>query len=165
MEDILDIFQTVVAKASGITADSALASLFSARADLMELTENSHEASLRPKSPGGLSHAERAGLACRMAKLNNDSALVTHYESLFGDGSQSLADTSFDGGSDARLKAIIRHTDLITTKPKEAAAGDVLALQSVGMNDPDIVRLSQLIAFLSYQIRVVHSLRLMAEVA
>ena len=113
----MDIFQTVVAKASGITADSALAGVFSARADLMELTENSHEASLRPKNPGGLSRAERAGLACRMAKLNNDSALVTHYESLFGDGSQSLADTSLDGGSDARLKAIIRHTDLITTNP------------------------------------------------
>jgi uncharacterized protein YciW len=165
MEDMLDIFQTVVAKASGITDDSPLASVFSGRTDLMELTENSHEASLRPKNPGGLSHAERAGLACRMARINNDSVLATHYESLFGDGSKALSDTGFDGGSNARLKAIVRHTDLITTNPKEAAAGDVAALQSVGMNDPDIVRLSELIAFVSYQIRVVHSLRLMAEVA
>ena len=161
----MDIFQTVVAKASGISADSSLASVFSGRADLMELTENSHEASLRPTHPGGLSHAERAGLACRMAKLNNEPLLAAHYEGLFGEGSQTLSDTGFDGGSDARLKAIIRHSDLVTTDPKTAVAGDVLALQSVGMNDPDIVRLSELIAFVSYQIRVVHSLRLMAEVA
>ncbi|MBC8281693.1 MAG: hypothetical protein H8E48_12985 [Chloroflexi bacterium] len=161
----MDIFQTVVAKAAGITADSKLASVFSGRADLMELTENSHEASLRPKQSGGLSHAERAGLACRMAKLNNEAILAAHYESLFGDGSQALSDTAFDGGSDARLKAIVRHTDLVTTNPKTAVAGDVAALQSVGMNDPDIVRLSELIAFVSYQIRVVQSLRLMAEVA
>ncbi|MBC8279870.1 MAG: hypothetical protein H8E48_03695, partial [Chloroflexi bacterium] len=93
------------------------------------------------------------------------SVLAAHYEDLFGAGSQVLSDTGFDGGSDARLKAIIRHTDLVTTEPKSAVAGDVLALQSVGMNDPDIVRLSELIAFVSYQIRVVHSLRLMAEVA
>lgn len=161
----MDIFQTVVAKASGITADGPLAGVFSGRANLMELTENSHEASLRPKQTGGLSHAERAGLACRMAKLNDDAILATHYEGLFGDGSQALADTAFDGGSDARLKAIVRHTDLVTTNPKTAVAEDVSALQSVGMNDPDIVRLSQLIAFVSYQIRVVHTLRLMAEVA
>ena len=79
--------------------------------------------------------------------------------------SQTLSDTTFDGGSDSRLKAIVRHTDLVTLNPKTAVAGDVAALQSIGMNDPDIVRLSQLIAFVSYQIRVVQSLRLMAEIA
>jgi len=34
-----------------------------------------------------------------------------------------------------------------------------------GLDDADIVRLSELIAFLSYQIRVIAGLRLMAEVA
>ena len=84
---------------------------------------------------------------------------------MFGDGSQTLSDITFDGGSDSRLNAIVRHTALVTLNPKTAVAGDVAALQSIGMNDPDIVRLSQLIAFVSYQIRVVQSLRLMAEIA
>ena len=162
---MLDIFQTVVAKAAGFTPGSPLAGVFSGRADLMELTENSHEASLRPNTPGGLSHAERAGLACRISNLNGEEILASHYESLFGDGSQTLSDITFDGGSDSRLNAIVRHTDLVTLNPKTAVAGDVAALQSIGMNDPDIVRLSQLIAFVSYQIRVVQSLRLMAEIA
>jgi len=80
-------------------------------------------------------------------------------------GSQVIANTGFDGGDDARLKAIIRHTDLITTNPKEATAEDIAALRAAGLDDADIVRLSELIAFVSYQVRVVAGLRLMAEVA
>jgi len=161
----LEIFETIVAKASGISAASPLAGAVSLRSDILELTENSHEASLRPNQPGGLSHAERAGLACRIAKLNDDAVLARHYETLFGVGSQALADTGFDGGGDARMKAIIRHTDLVTMNPKDAKADDVSALRSAGLDDADIVRLSELIAFIAYQITVVAGLRLMAEVA
>jgi len=161
----LDIFETIVAKAAGVSAASPLAGALSLRSDIMELTENSHQASLRPNQLGGLSHAERAGLACRIAKRNNEPVLARHYETLFSVGSQALADTGFDGGDDARLRAIIRHTDLVTLNPKDAKAEDVSALRSAGLDDPDIVRLSELIAFVAYQIRVVAGLRLMAEVA
>ena len=160
----MDIFDTVVVKASGISADSSLASVLVMRSDILELTEKSHEASLRPNQSGGLSHAERAGLACRIAKRNNEAVLAQHYKTLFGDGSQAIADTDFEGDDD-RMKAIIRHTDLVTLNPKDATAEDVSALRSAGLDDADIVRLSELIAFIAYQIRVVAGLRLMAEVA
>ena len=162
---MLDIFETIVAKAAGLTSASPLKGALTLRSDTLELTENSHEASLRPIQPGGLTHAERAGLACRMAKQNDVTALTRHYETLFSVGSQVIANTGFDGGDDARLKAIIRHTDLITTNPKEATAEDVTALRTAGLDDADIVKLSELIAFVSYQVRVVAGLRLMAEVA
>ncbi|MDA0263581.1 MAG: hypothetical protein O3A93_05570 [Chloroflexi bacterium] len=165
MEAELDIFQTVVAKAAGISPGGPLAAVFAGRRDIMELTERSHNASLKPNNPGGLSHSERAALACRIAKLNNEPELARHYEGLMDGENHGLADTGFDGGSDARLKAMLRHTDLVTLDPKSAVASDVSALRAVGMNDPDIVRLSQLIAFVSYQIRVVAGLRLMEEVA
>jgi uncharacterized protein YciW len=100
-----------------------------------------------------------------MAKQNDEASLARHYERLFSVGSQVIANTGFDGGDDARLKAIIRHTDLITTNPKEATAEDIAALRAAGLDDADIVRLSELIAFVSYQVRVVAGLRLMAEVA
>ena len=161
----MDIFETVVAKASGISASSPLASVLSMRNDIFELTENAYEASLRPKQPGGLSHAERAGLACRIARRNNEVILAQHYETLFGIGSKDLADTDFDGGDDIRNKAIIRHTDLVTLNPKDAKEDDISALKSAGLDDADIVRLSELIAFIAYQIRVVTGLRLMVEVA
>ena len=161
----MDIFETIVAKAAGISAGSPLAGVLSLRSDILELTENSHEACLRPNQPGGLTHSERAGLACRIAKRNNEAVLTRHYERMFGVGSQAISDTGFDGGGDTRLKAISRHTDLVTLNPKEATADDISALRSAGLDDADIVRLSELIAFLSYQIRVVAGLRLMAEVA
>ena len=160
----MDIFETIVVKASGISAESPLASVLELRRDILELTEKSHEASLRPNQSGGLSHAERAGLACRIAKRNNEAVLAQHYETLFSDGSQAIANTDFQGDDD-RMKAIIRHTDLVTLNPKDAKAEDVSALRSAGLDDADIVRLSELIAFVAYQVRVVAGLRLMAEVA
>ncbi len=161
----MDIFETIVAKAAGISAEGPLAGVLSGRSDILELTESSHEAALRPKQPGGLTHSERAGLACRIALLNNDAVLARHYDSLIGSGNPAIADTGFDGGSDLRLRAIIRHTDLVTADPKETTTQDISALRSAGIGDADIVRLSQLIAFVSYQIRLVAGLRLMAEVS
>ena len=161
----MDIFDTVVAKAAGISKSSPLKGALALRSDILELTEKSHKASLRPNQSGGLNHATRAGLACRIAKRNNESVLARHYETMFSVGSQEFANTEFDGGNDARSKAIIRHTDLVTLNPKEATADDISALRDAGLCDADIVRLSELIAFVSYQIRVVAGLRLMAEVA
>ena len=161
----MDIFQTIVAKAAGISAESPLSGVLLGRGAILELTEKSHDAALRPSQPGGLTHSERAALACRMSKLNNEVFLVRHYESLIGDGDQSIADMEFDGGDDARLKAILRHSDLVTVDPKEAVSGDISALQSSGIADADIVRLSELSAFVSYQIRVIAGRRLMAEVS
>ena len=160
----MDIFETVVAKAAGITAGSPLTAVLTLRKEILELTENSHEASLRPNQTGSLTHSERAGLACRITKRNNDPVLTRHYETMFGVGSQQIADTGFNGDDD-RLKAIIRHTDLVTLNPKDATEGDITALRLVGLDDADIVRLSELIAFISYQVRVVAGLRLIAEVA
>ena len=160
----MDIFQTIVAKAAGISAESPLAEVLLGRGGILELTEKSHDAAIRPERPGGLTHPERAALACRIAKLNDEAVLARHYEALTG-GGPAIADTAFDGGGDARLKAILRHTDLVAVNPKEAVEGDITALRSAGLDDADIVRLSELIAFVSYQIRVVAGLRLMAEVA
>ena len=161
----MDIFQTIVAKAAGISADSRLADVLSGRGEILELTEKSHDAALRPKHPGGLTHSERAALACRIAVLNDEAVLARHYDGLIGGSNREIADTGFDGGSDIRLRAIIRHTDLVAVNPKEAVSGDVSALQNVGIADADIVRLSELIAFVSYQISVVAGLRLMVEVS
>ena len=161
----MDIFETIVAKAAGISAGGPLAGVLSGRSDVLELTEKAHDAALRPNQPGGLTHAERAALACRIALLNNEAVLARHYDGLIGGANSVIADTGFDGSGDVRLRAILRHTDLVTVDPKEATGGDIAALRSAGLDDADIVRLSELIAFVSYQIRLVAGLRLMAEVS
>ena len=147
-----DIFDTVAVRAAGIRAGHPLARVLSGRGNIIELTEKSHDAALKPKLPGGLTHSERAALACRMARLNHEGDLASHYESMFAAGDAlyvSIADPLYDGADDKRLKAIIRHTDLVTRSPKDAAEGDIAALKTAGIVEQDIVRLSELIAFVS----------------
>ena len=162
-----EIFRSVVVEAAGIAADHPLAAVLAGRSDVMQLTQASHDAALKPEPPGGLSHAERAALACRMARLNDEEMLARHYEAMIPEsgGMQAIADPAFDGADDERTRAIIRHTDLVTVDPKRAAEADIAALKSAGILEPDIVRLSELIAFVGYQVRVVKGLRLMAEAA
>jgi len=162
-----DIFKSVVVEAAGISANHPLASVLAGRDEVMQLTQAAHDAALKPEPPGGLSHGERAALACRMARLNDEATLARHYEAMIPEGSEPLfmADPAFIGGDDNRAKAILRHTDLVTTNPKQASESDVSTLKAVGILEPDIVRLSELIAFVGYQVRVVKGLRLMTAAA
>ena len=100
-----------------------------------------------------------------MARLNREDELASHYQGMVASGDTSLADPGFDGGENPRLQAILRHTDLVTCRPKDAVTGDIAALKLAGIAEPDIVRLSELIAFVNYQARVVAGLRLMAAVS
>jgi len=59
------------------------------------------------------------------------------------------------------MAAILRHVDLIAATPREATRADIAALQAAGVATGDIVRLSQLIAFVSFQLRLIAGLRLM----
>ena len=160
-----DIFTTVVMEAAGISANHRLAEVLAGRSEVMRLTQASHDAALKPEPAGGLSHAERASLACRIARLNLEETLACHYEAMIPENgrTQMMADPAFDGIDDKRTLAILRHTDLVSVEPKQASQGDITALKSAGIIESDIVRLSELIAFVSYQVRVVKGLRLMVE--
>ena len=165
-----NIFETLVPKAAGIGAEHPLAKALMGRENVMELTQKSHDAARTPMNSGGLAHAVRAALACRIARHNNEAFLAEHYKGMIGRGDDAqaasmIANPANIGGNDARLAAIVRHTDLVAVSPKDATAQDIEALKLVGVPDDDIVRLSELIAFISYQVRLVAGLRLMAEVA
>lgn len=161
-----DIFDTAAVRASGLGADHALAGALSGRDDILTMTQQAHDAALRPEEPGGLSHAERAALSCRMARMNGEEGLANHFAGLVGGApgeTAQLADPEFSGGDDARMAAILRHTDIVTGDTKSVVAGDIEALKSAGVSEDDIVRLSELVAFISYQIRLTIGLRLMGE--
>ena len=161
-----DIFETAAVRASGLKADHPLAAALSGRDDILTMTQQAHDAALTPSEPGGLSHGERAALCCRMARLNQEEGLVAHFSALMMDAptdTAQIAGPGFDGGDDVRLAAILRHTDLVTMDAKGVVADDIAALKSDGVSEDDIVRLSELVAFISYQIRLTVGLRLMGE--
>lgn len=150
---------------AGIAPDSPLAAVAARRGDIFELTRKTHDAALKPAEPGGLSHGLRAALACRIAALNGDDAFLEHFrkalhEAKASDAEKRVAELDCTG-SDAWQAALIRHTDLVACEPRRASGADIELLSRAGISAPDIVRLSELVAFISYQLRVVAGLRLM----
>ena len=148
----------------------ALAGILAERAEIMRLSQASHDAVLLPRQPGGLGHAERAALAARMARHNREPELETHYRRLLLSAGESpvlaaIAEAADDIALDDRLRAIVRHVDLVTLAPREASRADIAALAAVGLSEPDIVRLAELIAFVNSQVRVIAGLRLLGRVA
>jgi CMD domain protein len=64
-----------------------------------------------------------------------------------------------------RLAAAFDHMHLLVFHPRDAAPAALQALLDAGWSTTDIVTLSQIAAFLSFQIRVVAGLRALASVA
>jgi CMD domain protein len=62
----------------------------------------------------------------------------------------------------ARLAAAFEHVHLLVFRPRDAAPAALQALLDAGWSTSDIVTLSQLVAFLSFQIRAVTGLRALA---
>ncbi len=161
--------ETAAVKAAGIDAGHPLAGMLEGRADILAMTEQAHDAALTPQEPGGLSHGERAALACRMARLIAADSLAAHFETLMtragaDAATTSMADPAFDGG-DARSAALVRHTDLVTSDTKSVVADDIAALTAAGVSEDDVVRLSELISFVNYQARLAFGLKLMGALS
>ena len=61
-----------------------------------------------------------------------------------------------------RLAAAFEHVHMLVFYPRDAAPAALQALLDAGWSTTDIVTLSQIVAFLSFQIRVVTGLRILA---
>ena len=63
-----------------------------------------------------------------------------------------------------RLSAALEHSHLLVFRPREAGREDLGRLLRSGWDADGIVSLSQLVSFLSFQVRVVTGLRLLARI-
>ena len=166
MNDITP-YSSIIIRAAGISENDPTLEVLSQRSDLLELSEHAHNACLTPRDPGGITLEERAALASRMCVLNGERVLSEHYASMLPSGHAlfSISEGGSNIGDNDRLHALIRHVDLVTSHPKDALSEDIENLKEVGVAEPDIVRLSELIAFVNYQIRVVQGIRLIGRLA
>jgi CMD domain protein len=62
-----------------------------------------------------------------------------------------------------RLTAALEHTHMLVFHPRDAAPPSLQSLLDAGWSTTDIVTISQLVSFLSYQIRVVAGLTVLAS--
>lgn len=149
---------------AGLAPDSAITALRRQRPEIVRLTQLSEEAALRPRDEGHFDRNTRAALACRMARLLKDAALVAHYAAMLEPANEQLMAVA--GGSsaaegDVRRAAILRHVDLVTLTPGRATRDDIKALRGFGLSEADIVTLSGIIAFVNFQARVAAGLRML----
>ena len=151
----------IVDAAAGLVPGSAVALLRRQREAFVRHTEGSHDVLIATADSGGVSLVERAAAALRVAAIEHDTALIAHYRARLREiGADVAAIEALD--VPARLAAMLRHVSLVATAPGSASAADLDALRDAGLTPCDIVTIAQIVAFVSYQVRVVAGLRALA---
>ncbi|MFK7878955.1 hypothetical protein [Roseobacter sp.] len=144
---------------TSLSPDTTVCKAVDGRSNIFEMTQAAEDAVLRPKDFGCWSRALRAGLAARIALLNNETELSEHFRKDAGEHT-ALADPAFVC-PESGLKEVLCFMDKVAADTRDVTNADIKALQSAGITDADIVRLAELNAFLAYQIRLIAGLRLM----
>lgn len=164
--------------------DHPLARLREHRPDALHNAEHSFEALLEPVNPGTFTYGERYAVATYVAGVHGAVNAHTFYaELLLDDAPTTLRDhitaaiaqgTSrgpYSGGGfvlhdadllGARLAAALDIAHLMVFHPRDASPAAMAHLREAGWSEDDIVSLTQLVAFLTFQLRVVHGLQVLA---
>ncbi|SMH61350.1 peroxidase-related enzyme [Azospirillum agricola] len=138
----------LIDRLAGLSDASPLLALRARRAEIRARTQAAHDALLAPRRPGLFPAAERAAVAERIAALAGNDALAAHYRGLAA-------------GTEAR-PALVAHAERVTRSPRDSRPEHLGALEAAGLDAHGIVALSQLIALVNYQVRLLAGLRALA---
>ena len=155
----------VIDAVAGIAPGSRFDRLRRRRGDVFRHVQGSHDVLLLPRDEGGISRAERAAIALRVALTAKDERLAEYYRMLLGDvgGAELIAAVVSPDAGDARFAALLRHADLLVHAPASATADDLQELKELGLSSRDIVVVSELAAFVSFQTRLLAGMRILRE--
>ncbi|MEX3978538.1 CMD domain-containing protein [Paraburkholderia sp. EG287A] len=154
----------IVDRVADLAPDSATHALRHQRAKVVEATQGSYDALFDPALEG-LTLVERLLVALYASRLATSPALAAHYRAeLAAHAVEAATLAAVETGAPEdlaapRLRAILAFTRTLIENP---VAGDKAALQTLpaaGLTTPAVVALAQLIAFLSYQTRLVAGLQ------
>lgn len=160
----LNIADDLIDRLVDLHPDSTTYALRHQRDKVAIATQGSYEALFDPALVGP-SLSERLLVALYACRLSDAPALASHYRTQIEQQSVDPASLSaVEHGTptdvdDKRLRTILTFTRTLIENP---VAGDKSALQTLpaaGLTTPAVVALAQLIAFLSYQIRLVTGLQ------
>jgi uncharacterized protein YciW len=155
----------------GVKPGSNIAELRARKPELAEELEAFYQSIFEPSSESAaqLSVRNRALVAVRVASHTGSAAVSAWYQQLaFEHGATRdeigrVEDLTNTWSTPTTLGAAIRHADLLTTTPSATSAADLQALKEAGLTPAGIVSLSQTIAFVSYQLRLIAALRALGE--
>jgi len=154
----------VADQVAGLVPGSATHALRHQRDKVAAATQGSYDALFDPALPG-LPLAERLLVALYAARLAPSPELAAHYrQRLVAAGADAARIEVAERGdpatlADARLRAMLDFTRALIEKPVDGDEAALRTLPAAGLSTPDVVTLAQLIAFLSYQVRLVAGLK------
>jgi len=146
-----DVFD-VIDQAAGLAPGDPLHAARRFRAKVVEATQASHDALLL-QPVEGLSTEDRLRVAAHACGVAGATSLARHYADRLADAPGCEEPPS------AALPAMLRFAATLTLDPRRGDRAAIDALRHAGLGDAAIVALAQLVAFLSYQLRVVAGLR------
>lgn len=159
MNDSLSV-PDVIDRAAGLAPGHPVFDARRFRATALTHTQASHDALLlEPVS--GAPVAERLRLARVVCEASGAATLADHYGKLFAQA--TAHPTPEEGWSASTTEAVHAWARLLTTDPRRGDRQALHSLRDAGLPDAAIVALAQLVAFLSYQTRVVAGLRALAR--
>jgi len=141
----------VIDAAAGLAPGERLHAARRFRATVVEATQASHDALLF-QPVDGLTRADRLRVAAHACEAAGAAELAAHYRARL---------TALPGAepASAALPAMQHFAATLTTDPRHGDRAAIESLKAAGLDDAAIVALAQLVAFLSYQTRVVAGLK------
>jgi CMD domain protein len=169
--------QDVIEHAAGLAEGDKLQRLRRRRGSVVDHAQATLLALVDPDDAGNLSLIERAALAFRVAVVNEEQELTAWYrhrlvqvgapaalidavrERPLATGQPVAGAGAADHPVPGRLAVMLDHVDRVTVEPGEVGPEHIATLEAVGLGEPEIVTVSQIAAFVSYQARVTTGLR------
>ncbi len=139
----------VIDQAVGLNPGDALHDARRFRSKVVDASQASHDALLL-QPVAGLSVADRLRVAVQACEAAAAPELAAHYRQM----QQAHAEPA-----SAAWPAMQAFALALTTDPRRGDRAAIASLKAAGLDDEAIVALAQLVAFLSYQTRVVAGLK------
>lgn len=150
----------------GIAPDDGVGALRRRRPEALRHAEGAFRELLLPADPGRLSLAERAAVALRIAVAERCEPLAVAFRALLeraGGAGLAVRAEAPEAMGDDRFAALLRYADKAGLRPREVSQADTDALTALGLGPREIVALTQLVAFVPYQVRLIAGLRAMQQ--
>ncbi|MCG8710246.1 hypothetical protein JHU04_003532 [Brenneria sp. 4F2] len=151
---------------AGLDEQGELFAIRRRRPEYVNGIEQCRRSVLTPHHDLQLSSALRIALAARISRLTGVVSLLEHYRQWLDTLNpdpwlRDIAAGISPAVESKMIQEIVAHCDKVTSSPKRSRQEDIARLLAAGLTTPQIVALSELIAFVNFEARVTAGMTLL----